>query len=212
MALEPDGFRYARSGPHATKRCGPWKYVVSFQSGRIGHYFSIHYAVLNDEYRDWQIKLGPMPGPPGMITGMNIGFLTPTRNWLDVDVAEPAKRQAAMDQALATIREWVLPFFDLFTNSVALARSLAFEPHPGFFYEHKAVEYVAWQLGTEAAEQCLAYQLAKLTVGNPEAMEIFRTSFGDPDTWNAHYASMLGLTARRIGLDARFHSTLKVVN
>lgn len=200
-ALDENGFKYARSVPHAVKRTGPWKFIVSFQSGRIGTDFSIHYAVQNNEYSEWHSKFGPMPWfSATAITQMNVGFLTPIRNWMTIDVENPTTRRATIVSALSTVRDFALPFFDLFADPSEFARSLVTTPHPGFFYEHKAVEFVAWQLGSHVAERCMAVHLLQLMQRNKEARDIFQRARHDPDCQDSHNAALLGRSARRLGL------------
>jgi hypothetical protein len=200
-ALEENGFKYARSVPHATKRNGPWKFIVSFQSGRIGTDFSIHYAVHNNDYLDWLRQFGPMTWHSGLVTAMNVGFLTPIRNWMTVDIENPTTRQATITNALATVRDFALPFFDLFADPADFARSLVTTPHPGFFYENRAVEFVAWQLGSEDAERCMAACLFQLIQRDEEALDIFQQARHDPDCLDTHNAALLGRSARRLALN-----------
>ncbi|WP_395447127.1 hypothetical protein ACHMW7_19195 [Aminobacter sp. UC22_36] len=200
--LAADGFSYARSGPRATRRDGPWKFALWFQSGRIGTYFAIHYLVHNKDFLAWRKQFAARAGQPDLVVSMNLGFLSPIRNWLDFDVAEPASRQDTIDLALANIRDHALPFFDLFRDPPALAQELTIRRHPGFFLEQQAVEFVAWTLGTEAAEQCVATHLDALAQCNGEALDLFRQGRDDKPHAQANVAVFLGQCARRLGLGA----------
>lgn len=131
-----------------------------------------------------------------------LGVSVPNWNWLDFDVAEPASRQDTIDLALANIRDHALPFFDLFRDPAALAQELTIRRHPGFFLEQQAVEFVAWTLGTEAAEQCVATHLDALAQCNGEALDLFRQGRDDKPHAQANVAVFLGQCARRLGLGA----------
>lgn len=200
--LAADGFSYARSGPHATRRDGPWKFMIRFQSGRIGTDFSIHYSVHNKDFLAWRRQFGEPTGIHDMVTGMNLGFLSPIRNWVTYYVEDPVQRSRVLDLALANIRDLALPFFDRFADPLALAQELATSTHPGFFWEGSAVRFVAWQLGPTAAEQCLVTHLEPLFQAHDEALDEFRRGRDDPDYMGAHAASMLGRDAGLLGLGA----------
>jgi len=198
--LQADGFSYARSGPHATRRDGPWKFTLRFQSGRIGTYFSIHYSVHNRDFLAWRSRFGESTGFHDMVAGMNLGFLSPVRNWVTYDVEDPIRRSDALSLALADIRNHALPFFQHFKDPTTLAQQLTRAQHPGFFREGSAVRFVAWQLGPVAAEQCLVTHLQPLLQAHDESLGEFRRGRDDPNYGGGHAASMLGRDAGLLGL------------
>ncbi|TPN79450.1 hypothetical protein FJ987_11490 [Mesorhizobium sp. CU2] len=56
--LEPIGFLFAKSGPHASRRAGDWTFKISFQSSNVnvaGEYveLTVHASVCSKALKEW---------------------------------------------------------------------------------------------------------------------------------------------------------------
>ncbi|MER8596162.1 MULTISPECIES: hypothetical protein [unclassified Mesorhizobium] len=141
MEFEPIGFRFAKTGPHASRRAGDWAFKISFQSNYLnvgGEYVElvVHASVYSKAIKEWD-----------------------ERTW---NIANPHTRQAEIANIVANIQTTVLPLFERFDVPRKLAEQVACSEVPGFMFPENAVRFVLWQLGPEAAENCLSYWVARL--------------------------------------------------
>jgi hypothetical protein len=158
-ALEGDGFAFLRSGPKLKRADGDLTFQIFFQSDRnnmAGRRAAvwIHAGVRSATLGHWR-RAHPMPwgggdGPDaGLVAGGQIGNLTTGPNWLEWDFADRSGRAAEIDDAIATIRRIVLPFFALFANPARAVETLIHRP---VLRQCSLLEYAVAVLGREAAE------------------------------------------------------------
>lgn len=127
--LVEDGYRYARSGPHATRRNGHVTSRVQFSSSHLnvpGELVSLHISlqVLDSELGRWR-KAQAQPRRPDDVVGTwHLGHLLDPARWLDWNLAEPAAREATVADIGDTLQKVGLPFID------ALLEDLQGEPDP----------------------------------------------------------------------------------
>ena len=139
------GFRFAKSGPHASKRSGDFTYQIGYQSGRrnaagVSVTLWIHGRVLSKRLREWrstQPRLGERDG----VAGGQIGNLTHDSDWYSWNLADPTTRESTIDSAIATIESVALPYFAQFDNLPELILTLQQSDVPSMCIEG-AVEFL----------------------------------------------------------------------
>jgi hypothetical protein len=165
--LEPVGFRFAKSGPHASRRTGDRIFKISFQSNYLnvgGEYVElvVHASVHNKVIREWDERSGWPANASNWVAGGQLGNLRTPHHWQTWNIANPLTRQAEIANIVANIQTTVLPFFERFGAPRKLAEQLAHSEIPGFMFPQNSVRFVFWQLGSEAAENCMSYWVARL--------------------------------------------------
>src|SRR5436309_103058 len=135
QALAADGFRYAKSGPHLTRKAGDFTYRISFQSSAHnvrGEYVAlwIHANVLSKGLKAWRRRFEPQ-SDWDFVAGGQIGNLEPDAGWSEWDVAVPDSRPAAIQDAVKAIRATIMPFFARFADRASALNTLDEWPVPG---------------------------------------------------------------------------------
>lgn len=153
--LEPLGFQYARSGPHAFRRSGEFKYTVWFQSSRKNSAESlvslwIHASVESPRIRNWRRNYEP-DTDDATVAGGQIGNLRPRSSWMQWNLANQKKRQAVIDDAVKSIRQIVFPVFELFEKPDELPPLLIESDLPAMHIGH-VLEYLLCFHDSQAAE------------------------------------------------------------
>ena len=134
-ALAADGFRYAKRGPHLTRKAGDFTYRISFQSSAHnvrGEYVAvwIHANVLSKAIKAWRRRFEPQSSWD-FVAGGQIGNLEPEPGWSEWNVADPKGRPAVIEDAVTGIRSTVLPFFARFADRSSALNTLDQWPVPG---------------------------------------------------------------------------------
>jgi len=135
QALQPDGFRYAKSGPHLTRKAGEFTHRISFQSSAHnvrGEYVAlwIHANVLSKGLKTWRRRFEPQSNWD-FVAGAQIGNLELEAGWSEWDVADPESRPAVIQDAVRAIRSIIMPFFARFTDRPRALNTLDDWPVPG---------------------------------------------------------------------------------
>jgi hypothetical protein len=109
--LKDDGFSFLKSGPKLKRVHGDHVFSIFFQSDRnniAGRRAAvwIHAGIQNK-------------GSIEFIDGGQIGNLVPQKTWMEWDFADEAAREREINDAVATIRRIILPFFTRFENRTA---------------------------------------------------------------------------------------------
>lgn len=162
MQLEPLGFRFAKSGPHASRRAGDWTFKIAFQSNYLnvgGEYVElvVHASVHSKAIEGWDKRSGWPGNARDWVAGGQLGNLRNPHQWLTWNIANPLTRQAEIANIVANIQTTVLPLFERFGAPRKLAEQVAYSESPGFMLPENAVRFVLWQLGRDEAEQCLRF-------------------------------------------------------
>ncbi|MER8885394.1 DUF4304 domain-containing protein [Mesorhizobium sp. M0074] len=167
MEFEPIGFRFAKSGPHASRRAGDWAFKISFQSNYLnvgGEYVElvVHASVYSKAIKEWDERSAWPASASDWVAGGQLGNLRTPHHWRTWNIVNPHTRQAEIANIVANIQTTVLPLFERFDVPRKLAEQVACSEVPGFMFPENAVRFVLWQLGPEAAENCLSYWVARL--------------------------------------------------
>jgi hypothetical protein len=131
--LEPFGFKYSKSGPHARRRSGDFTFEISFQSDRnnvagerVGLW--IHGKVYSSRFKKWVASQPLLEGSD--VAGGQIGNLQTNHRWLDWDLADAAKRDEVIRDAIRAIEELAFPYFAQFEDPASLFQLLINEDLP----------------------------------------------------------------------------------
>jgi hypothetical protein len=145
--FETRGFRYAKSGPHMSRRSGEFTFEVAFASshhnvagGHVG--LTVYAGVLSNALRKWRRDQGMSSDDAnnrvagGMVQNLKPGM--PVASW---DVADSRSRPAILRHVERAIETAALPYFELFADEDALARRLETDVVP-CFYAREAIEWL----------------------------------------------------------------------
>lgn len=157
--FEPRGFRYAKSGPHISRRQGEFTEEVAFASS---HYnvagqhvdLTLYAGIRSKELRRWRVEHRPNDDDPSdhVAGGMlqNLGTEMPIASW---ELADPSSRPEVLDEIGTAIEEVALPYFALFEDGEALVRRLQLVPIPSFY----ALSAIEWLLARNESDAALAH-------------------------------------------------------
>lgn len=118
--LTDAGFRFAKSGPHATRKSGEFTFQVGFQSshrnvaGAIVKLW-IHGTVFSKKIEVWR-KTYPLLHGADYVAGGQIGNLTDQTFWHDWNLADPSTRASVIEAATQTVLSVALPYFSQFED------------------------------------------------------------------------------------------------
>jgi hypothetical protein len=113
--LVAEGYRYARSGPHATRRHGHITSKFHFASSHLnvpGELVSLHISlqVLDAKLGKWR-KDQPRPRrPDDVVATWHLGHLLDPPRWLEWNLASLSERRATVADIAQTLRTVGLPF------------------------------------------------------------------------------------------------------
>jgi hypothetical protein len=158
-ALQPEGFAFRKSGPGLKRVQGDLIFEIWFQSDRnniAGRRAAIwiHAAVSSRTLARWRRghpssrirRAGPHAG---LITGAQIGNLRAPHAWMEWDFGDSSSRPGEIDDAVAAIRQIILPFFALFDDP---AGNIDLLLRDALMSQPSILEYALSTLGQEAAE------------------------------------------------------------
>jgi hypothetical protein len=122
------GYRFAKSGPHATRKSGDFTYQIGFQSSHknvAGFTVKlwIHGTVFSKRLEKWRSS-NPRLRAIDYVAGGQIGNLTDDAIWHDWDIADPTTRQSSIEAAISTIESHAIPYFAQFDDFDALRTRL----------------------------------------------------------------------------------------
>ncbi|MBW8907454.1 MAG: DUF4304 domain-containing protein [Mesorhizobium sp.] len=159
--LTKEGFRYARSGPHLSRRDGDLVFKIQFQSSHnnvAGEYVALwlHGGVSSRRLAEWaSTRDWPWDRRQERyrgIAGGQIGNLVDPQAWLEWNLAGPGSRVEIVTDAVSACHEIILPYFDRFSDLDAMARSLIERDVPSFGIQ-TAIPFLLCYFGKDLAEE-----------------------------------------------------------
>ena len=156
-ALSTDGYRFAKSGPHCTKKHGDFSYKVSFLSD---HYnvagehvaLTICGSVHSRKYKKWQTNLD-LNNPSDYVAGGQIGYLTGDYLNFEWELAEPSVREEVVEGAIMAIRELAFPFFERFEFIDTVVKDVIAGRFPLSCHPVKDMKLLMFLAGCSAARE-----------------------------------------------------------
>jgi hypothetical protein len=129
-AFENDGFRYAKSGPHMTRRRNGFAEKVVFQTSYHnipGQHVSLSVAanVRSKKLKEWRNSQPVSLRKDDWVGGGMIHLLGTNQVYLTWELADPESREDTIADVVDTIRCFALPYFDHFQNIPACLGLLA---------------------------------------------------------------------------------------
>lgn len=156
-AFLQDRYRFTKSGPRFTKKNGPWKYEIAFQSSH-NNVAGVHVAlwcyviVSNSELKRWRLENNSPFSNGDRMGGGQIGNLLHPPSWYDWELASVANRKEVIQDIIQTIRSIALPFLGLLSDVDSVARQLEQKEIPGLDLD-ATIETLLWSGKKEAATQ-----------------------------------------------------------
>ncbi len=134
-AFEPDGFKYAKSKQALTRKVGPLRFGISFQSSHnnvAGEYVAlwIHTGTYSTELQQWR-KDNNATYTGDYFAGGQIGNLVQEKSWYEWNLADPKSRGIETADAIDTVRRIALPMFRVFEVPKQAADALLVRDQPG---------------------------------------------------------------------------------
>jgi hypothetical protein len=113
-------YRFAKSGPHATRKSGDFTYQIGFQSSHknvagVSVKLWIHGTVFSKRLETWRSS-HPQLRAIDYVAGGQIGNLTDDTIWHDWNLADPITRQSTIETAISTIELVAMPYFAQFDD------------------------------------------------------------------------------------------------
>ena len=158
QSLASQGFRYARSGPHVSRRRGEFRDTVSFQSSRGS--IAVYAAVQSSELRLWRSHHRGRGDRDAFLAAGMLQNLTAEETAIAIwDLSDRSARASVLQQIVQAIRRIALPFFDLFEEEVLVGR-LAQGPVPSL----GPLAAVEWLLAKDQPAVAVAHARARLAL------------------------------------------------
>ena len=128
-AFESDGFRYAKSGPHMTRRRIGFVERVAFQTSYHnipGKHVELSVAanVRSKKLKEWRHSQPASLRKDDWVGGGMIHLLGTNQFYLKWQLAEPETREETIGDVIDTIRSCALAYFDHFQDIPACVRLL----------------------------------------------------------------------------------------
>lgn len=122
------GYRFAKSGPHATRKSGDFTYQIGFQSSHknvagVTVKLWVHGTVFSKRLETWRSS-HPQLRVIDYVAGGQIGNLTDDTIWHDWNLADPNTRQSTIDAVILTIESVAMPYFAQFDDLKVLIPKL----------------------------------------------------------------------------------------
>lgn len=160
LSLTPFGFRFAKTGPRASRIVNGVTHRVQFQSDRnnlAGRHVGmlIHAGAENTALEQWLAASAWPFRPSGMLGGGQIGNLVEPHRWWKWQLADRAARPAQITDAIRQVQSIVLPFFARFDDLDRLAHVVRSQRISGIDPE-SATAIAYWRLGSEAANDAIS--------------------------------------------------------
>ncbi len=148
------GFRWAKSGLRFSRKVGSFTHIISFQAdsanlsgSHVG--VAIHAQSKCAELAKWRDMNGLTTGDN--IWNTQIGYLSPTHEYLKWQLVDPIARQAEVASMVKTIHELAMPAFDVCSTKEKLAAHLL-ERREITWIADWAVDVALWAGNKAAAE------------------------------------------------------------
>jgi hypothetical protein len=128
-AFVNDGFRYAKSGPHMTRRRNGFTEKVSFQTSYHnipGKHVELSVAatVRSKNLKEWRGSQPASLRKGNWVGGGMIHLLGIESSYLKWELADPEGRDDTVADVIDTIRSLALPYFDVFQDLSTFIRLL----------------------------------------------------------------------------------------
>lgn len=132
-----DGFKYAKSGPHFSKKLDIWKYQVGFHTSHHNipgeHVALCMYAnVRCSQLKKWRLD---QPNPyrsDDWVAGGMVHLLNTDKAFIEWELADPQVREDVIADAVSFVRTIVLPYFAFFEDSDQLIAEVIKRDIPEF--------------------------------------------------------------------------------
>jgi hypothetical protein len=128
-AFAGDGYKFAKSGPHFTKRTGPFHYHVAFQSSHHnipGQHVVLwmHADVLSPKLGDWRRQQPHPHRNNDWVAGGMVHLLNRRHAMIEWELADASRREATIEDAINFVRTEIFPYFHKFSDPSALIEEL----------------------------------------------------------------------------------------
>ncbi len=171
------GFRFAKSGPHISRKCGEFTFRISFQSSRDNLAGStvklwIHGTVFSKKLQRWRMSY---PGLQAMdyVAGGQIGNLSEEATWYDWDLAQAKRRQSTITEAIPKLERIALPYFAQFEALDSFTVKLQQMDIPSM-----SIDRVAEFLMCFADRAAARNAAVNFLVRNPQLVSNYKRDFG----------------------------------
>ena len=198
-AFVGDGYRFAKSGPHFTKRGDPCSYHVSFQSSVNnipGQHVVLwmHANVRSLKLRDWRRQQAHPHRDDDWVAGGMVHLLNRKHAMIEWELADPSRRGATIEDAIQFVRTEVFSYFRKFGDPPALIEELCTKDVNAFGVA-SSVEFALCFGSREQAQRILDRYVAQRpdlrdkietetqTVRREGFSEFFATSYTDQVAW-----------------------------
>lgn len=135
--MHKDGYTFTKSGPKLRRKSQNFTFQISFQSSH--HNVSgesialwIHGYVFSSSLKKWRTVNPCLLKTSDFVAGGQIGNLLPRQSWMEWNLAVPDERTKQIEDAVATIKNIIIPYFAMFDDVPKLVQRLVIEDIPLF--------------------------------------------------------------------------------
>lgn len=175
-AFIAEGFRWAKSGLRFSRKVGSFTHIVSFQADAAntsGHHVAVamHAQVTSTALEKWRdSNNGVTDGANVWIT--QVGYLSSAHEYLKWQLVDPATRAAEINSMIETVRNLVLPAFDVCSSMVSLGNRIL-ERREMTWIPDWALDIALWVKNRKAAESLVETFLK----AKPDLVTLFHSEY-----------------------------------
>lgn len=177
-AFASDGFSYAKSGPHMSKRSGSFKHLIVFQTG-FHNVHDEHVAlrvaanVRSPVLKKWRAEQSNPCRTDDWVAGGLVHRLSGENTYVEWDLANRTSRSRTTADVIAYLRAVVLPYFARFSDPAAVVKALRTTEIPAFDL-NDSVEFALCFGGREDAKRIIERYLRRHPELFDEAETVYR--------------------------------------
>lgn len=195
QVLVAHGFRYAKSGPHASSTRGMFAYKVSFQSSHnniAGRHVRLwmHATVRSKELKAWRGAQSTSTSASDFVAGGMAHLLKNEHAMVEWELADPTTRATEIADAVAFIQSDVLPYFAQFDTPEHVITTLRQRAIPAFGLQ-ASVEFALCFGEREHASAILDRFVRERSDLAPEISEAEQAGLRNPKSGPGNYAEQV---------------------
>ena len=175
-AFVADGFRWAKSGLRFSRKVGPFTHIVSFRAdgaNTSGHYVAVtmQAQVKSSALKQWRTDNNGATDTDN-VWSRQAGYLTAAHEYFKWQLLDPANRADEIDHMIATVRDIVLPAFEVCSSMQSLTDHMLERPEI-VWTPHWSIDIALWLGNKQAAEKLLGIYLTQ----RPDLLPLFQAEY-----------------------------------
>lgn len=174
-AFVVDGFRWSKSGLRFSRKVGPFTHIISFRAdgaNASGHYVAVTMSaqVKSSALKKWRLANNGA-ADNDYVWIRQVGYLTAAHNYFKWQLIDPASRADEINHMIATVRDIVLPVFEVYSSMQCLSAHML--ERSELTRPDWSIDIALWLGNKQAAEKLLGIYLEQ----RPDLLPLFQAEY-----------------------------------